>query len=111
MSDMKREAVSLIQDSYNIDWETWSTPAAVHMLDTLRDIVEKIPDMEQLLHKVRAGEHASVEGQPSSLSYESREHYAELIERELFASYQIEYVYNTVTAVNDIIQRSTRGID
>lgn len=105
LKDIEKMAVHAASDMH-IDWDRLEMDPS-YMKDfesTLKRATKLLPDMEILHTKLSNGESAVFDGQESSLPYDQREHYIELLEEELYAGYQLKDLYDRFILIRSITE-------
>jgi hypothetical protein len=99
LSDLQREA-ELKATEVEINWDIAESKFFVEALEQGTLL---IPDLESLYTKLTSGKSVVSPGQESSLSYEDKEKYAEMIAERLFEAYVVREVLHKYKCITNIM--------
>jgi hypothetical protein len=99
LSDLQREA-ELKATEVEINWDI---AEGKFFVEALEQGTLLIPDLESLYTKLTSGKSVVFPGQESSLSYEDKEKYAEMIADRLFEAYVVREVLHKYKCITNIM--------
>jgi hypothetical protein len=99
LSDLQREA-ELKATEVEINWDIAESKFFVEALEQGTLL---IPDLESLYTKLTSGKSVVSPGQESSLSYEDKEKYADMIADQLFEAYVVREVLHKYKCITNIM--------
>jgi hypothetical protein len=81
----------------------WDIAESKFFVEALEQGTLLIPDLESLYTKLTSGKSVVFPGQESSLSYEDKEKYAEMIADQLFEAYVVREVLHKYKCITNIM--------
>jgi len=105
LNEIQKKAQEAAVDMH-IDWDRLDIdPEYVHDFERIleRSMV-LLPDLENIHTKLSQGKSVLFEDDMSSLPYNMREEYLDLIEKELYVGYQLKDLYERFTLIRSITE-------
>jgi hypothetical protein len=104
LDEMKQDA-AIAADNIGINWKKLENPEYKADFErTLKRASMFVPELEGLYKKLTSGESVLIPDEQTSLNFEDKEKYLNLIEEELFNGYVLRSLYHKYAAVENVIQ-------